>query len=63
MALLATVDTDLEIINRVEVHVEFMSLTMRKVIKGGERPRTLGTYVSRERIKIVAEGCGRIHSE
>lgn len=62
-SLLAAVDADLDIINRVEVHVEFMSPTMRKVIEGGERPRTLGMYVARDRMRVVADGCVRIHSE
>ena len=62
-SLLTFVDADLEIINRVEVHVEFLSPTMRKAIEGGEKPRMLGTYVARDRMKLVADGCSRIHSE
>ncbi|KAH0835892.1 hypothetical protein J3R83DRAFT_9785 [Lanmaoa asiatica] len=62
-SLLTFVDADLEIINRVDVHVEFMSPTMRKAIEGGERPRMLGTYVARDRMKLVADGCARIHND
>ncbi|KAF9239828.1 putative peripheral membrane protein [Melanogaster broomeanus] len=62
-ALLAGIGADLEIINRVEVHVEFMSPTMRKAIENGEKPRTLGTYVARDRMTVVADGCARTHSD
>lgn len=62
-SLLTFVDADLEIINRMEVHVEFLSPAMRKAIEGGEKPRMLGTYVARDRMKLVADGCARIHSE
>lgn len=62
-SLLAGVDADLDIINQVDVHAEFMSPTTRKAIEGGERPRTLGAYVSRERMRLVADGCTRIHSK
>lgn len=62
-SLLTSVDADLEIINRVEVHVEFMSPSMRKAIEGGERPRVLGMYVARDRMRLVADGCARIHGE
>lgn len=62
-SLLISVDADLDIVDQVEVHVEFLSPTMRKAIEGGERPRMLGTYVARDRMKLVADGCSRIHSE
>jgi autophagy-related protein 11 len=62
-ALLAGIGADLEIINRVEVHMEFMSPTMRKAIENGEKPRTLGTYVAKDRMNVVADGCARTHSE
>ncbi|KAF8137319.1 putative peripheral membrane protein [Boletus edulis] len=62
-SLLTFVDADLDIINRVEVHVEFLSPTMRKAIEGGEKPRMLGTYVARDRMKLVADGCSRIHND
>ncbi|KAG9313565.1 hypothetical protein JVU11DRAFT_5892 [Chiua virens] len=62
-SLLSFVDADLDIINRVDVHVEFMSPAMRKAIEGGERPRVLGTYVARDRMKLVADGCSRIHND
>ncbi|KAF9225984.1 hypothetical protein BS17DRAFT_750485 [Gyrodon lividus] len=62
-ALLAGTGADLEIINRVEVHIEFMSPTMRKAIENGERPRTLGTYVAKDRMNVVADGCARTHKD
>ncbi|KIJ15923.1 hypothetical protein PAXINDRAFT_168901 [Paxillus involutus ATCC 200175] len=62
-ALLAGIGADLEIINRVEVHMEFMSPTMRKAIENGEKPRTLGTYVAKDRMNVVADGCARTHND
>ncbi|KIK99177.1 hypothetical protein PAXRUDRAFT_569510 [Paxillus rubicundulus Ve08.2h10] len=62
-ALLAGIGADLEIINRVEVHMEFMSPTMRKAIENGEKPRTLGTYVAKDKMNVVADGCARTHND
>ena len=60
-ALLAGLDADLEIISRVRIHVEFMSPAVRNAIENGERPRTLGDYVSNVRMKQVADACTRTH--
>lgn len=60
-ALLAGVDTNLEIIDKVEVYIEFLSAPVRKAIESGERPRTLGDYVSVAKMKQVAEACVRTH--
>lgn len=62
-ASLASVDADLELIGRVEVHIEFMSPGFRKAIENGERRRTLGDYVSNVRMKQVAETCTRTHDD
>ncbi|KAH7887046.1 putative peripheral membrane protein [Phlebopus sp. FC_14] len=62
-ALLAGIDADLEIINRVEIHVEFMSPAVRNAIENGERPRKLGDYVSKARMKQVADTCARTHDD
>lgn len=62
-ASLASVDADLELIGRVEVHIEFMSPGFRKAIENGERRRTLGDYVSNVRMKQVAETCVRTHDD
>jgi len=45
--MIAGVDADLlDLICRVEIHIEFMSSAVRKAIENGERPRTLCDYVS-----------------
>ncbi|KAG2363479.1 putative peripheral membrane protein [Suillus spraguei] len=62
-ALLAGLDADLEIISRVRIHVEFMSPAVRTAIENGERPRTLGDYVSNVRMKQVADACARTHED
>lgn len=62
-ALLAGLNADLEIITRVKIHVEFMSPAVRTAIENGERPRTLGDYVSNVRMKQVADACARTHEE
>jgi autophagy-related protein 11 len=60
-ALLAGLEADLEIISRVKIHVEFMSPAVRKAIETGEKPRTLGDYVSIVKMNQVAETCTRTH--
>ncbi|KAG1736138.1 putative peripheral membrane protein [Suillus paluster] len=62
-ALLAGLDADLEIISRVRIHVEFMSPAVRNAIENGERPRTLGDYVSNVKMRQVADACARTHEE
>ncbi|KAI6019926.1 hypothetical protein F5J12DRAFT_495101 [Pisolithus orientalis] len=62
-ASLASVDADLELIGRVEVHIEFMSSGFRKAIENGEKRRTLGDYVSNAKMKQVAETCARTHDD
>jgi autophagy-related protein 11 len=62
-ALLAGLEADLELISKIRIHVEFMSLAVRKAIEGGEKPRTLGDYVSVVKMKQVAETCARTHGE
>ena len=61
--LLAGVDADLDLIGQVEIHFEFMSPAVRKAIESGERPRTLGDYVSNAKMRQVAEACARTHGE
>jgi autophagy-related protein 11 len=62
-SLLAGLQADLEIINRVKIHVEFMSPTVRHSIEAGGEPRTLGDYVSNVKMKQVADTCARTHGE
>lgn len=59
--LLAGVDSDLEIINRIRLHADFMSPATRKAVEAGEKARTLGDYVSNVKMKQVAETCARTH--
>ena len=60
-ALLASVDADLEMASRVHVHREFMSIAMQRAIDSGGRARTLGDYVSNEKMHQVADACRRTH--
>lgn len=61
--LLAGVDADLDMINRVSVHRDFVSLSVRRAMDAGERGRTLGDYVSKEKMRQVADACSRSHGE
>ncbi|KAF7316529.1 ATG11 domain-containing protein [Mycena indigotica] len=61
--LLAGVDSDLMIIGRVRIHPEFMSAAMRVAIEAGERPRTLGDYVSTAKMRSVAHTCADTHDQ
>ncbi|KAJ6478423.1 cytochrome P450, partial [Mycena sanguinolenta] len=45
-SLLAGLEADPDIIGRVRIHTEFVSPAVRKAIESGEKPRTLGDYVS-----------------
>lgn len=62
-ALLNGLDADLEIVTRVHVHREFMSQAMRKAMDVGDRGRTLGDYVSRVKMRQVADSCMRAHGK
>lgn len=62
-SLLATVDADLEMASRVHVHREFMSVAMQRAIDSGGRARTLGDYVSNEKMHQVADACLRTHDD
>ena len=53
----------MDIISRVKIHMEFMSPGLRKAIEAGEKPRTLGDYVSNVKMMQVAETCSRTHGE
>ena len=60
-SLLTSVDADLEMASRVHVHREFMSTAMQRAIDSGGRARTLGDYVSNEKMHQVADACRRTH--
>ncbi|KIY47494.1 hypothetical protein FISHEDRAFT_45285 [Fistulina hepatica ATCC 64428] len=61
--LLAGLQADLELISRVHIHVEFVSPNMRKAIAAGDRPRTLGDYVSHVKMRQVSDTCTRLHED
>jgi autophagy-related protein 11 len=54
---------DLEIISKVKVHPEFLSVAVRRGVEATGRERTLGDYVSSSKMQMVAESCTRLHSE
>ncbi|KAJ7104353.1 putative peripheral membrane protein [Mycena belliarum] len=62
-ALLAGLESDLDIISHVRIHTEFVSPAVRKAIESGDKPRTLGDYVSNVKMKQVAETCARTHDD
>jgi autophagy-related protein 11 len=59
--LIASVDADLEMASRVQIHREFMSSAVQRAIDAGSRARTLGDYVSGEKMRHVADTCRRTH--
>jgi autophagy-related protein 11 len=60
-SLLSGLNADLEIVQRVTIHREFVSPTTRKAMDLGDRGRTLGDYVHSAKMLQVAETCGRTH--
>lgn len=55
--LLSGLEADLEIVSRVKVHKEFLSLAVRRAMDAGEKGRTLGDYVSKVKMQQVAASC------
>ncbi|KAF9472749.1 hypothetical protein BDN70DRAFT_886621 [Pholiota conissans] len=62
-SLLDGLDADLELISRVTVHVEFCSTAVRMAIEAGEPHRVLADYVSKPKMKQVADTCAKTHDE
>ncbi|KAF7377787.1 ATG11 domain-containing protein [Mycena sanguinolenta] len=62
-SLLTGLEADLDIISKVRIHTEFVSPAVRKAIESGEKPRTLGDYVSNVKMKQVADTCARTHED
>jgi len=60
-SLLNGLETDLELISRVGVHVEFCSPAVRMAVEAGDPQRVLGDYVSRQKMKNVADTCANTH--
>ncbi|KAF8467125.1 autophagy-related protein 11-domain-containing protein [Russula ochroleuca] len=61
--LIASVDTDLEMASRVQIHREFMSSAVQRTIDAESQARTLGDYVSNENMHQVADTCRKTHEE
>jgi autophagy-related protein 11 len=59
--LIASVDADLEMASRVQIHREFMSSAVQRAMDAGSRARTLADYVSTEKMRHVADTCRRTH--
>lgn len=59
--LIASVDADLEMASRVQIHRESMSSAVQWAMDAGSRARNLGDYVSAEKMRRVAETCRRMH--
>ena len=59
--LIASVDSDLEMTSRVQIHREFMSSAVQRAMDAGSRARTLGDYVSNEKMRQVADTCRQTH--
>ena len=61
-SLLAGIDADLNMIDRVDVHRQFLSATMQRAIDQGDKGRTLADYVARDKMRQVAQTCSKLHS-
>jgi autophagy-related protein 11 len=59
--LISSVDFDLEMASRVQIHREFLSSAVQRVVDAGGRARTLADYVSDEKMRQVADVCRRTH--
>ncbi|KAH8113764.1 hypothetical protein DFH11DRAFT_1856207 [Phellopilus nigrolimitatus] len=57
--LLSMLDADLAAVAAVRIHPEFLSVAARRAIEVGERSRTLGDYVSHDKMRQVADGCAK----
>ncbi|PPR01236.1 hypothetical protein CVT24_006000 [Panaeolus cyanescens] len=62
-SLLKGLEADLDLLARVNVHLEFCSPAVRQAIEEGSPPRVLTDYVSREKMLTVAEACAKSHEE
>ncbi|PPQ78611.1 hypothetical protein CVT25_010575 [Psilocybe cyanescens] len=62
-SLLEGLDADLDLLSRVGVHVEFCSTAVRMAIEAGDKPRVLTDYVSKLKMRQVADGCTKSHED
>ncbi|KAI0032877.1 putative peripheral membrane protein [Vararia minispora EC-137] len=61
--LLDSVDSDLQIIARVDIHRQFLSASVQRAMDQGDKGRTLADYVSNDKMRQVAQTCLRSFSE
>ena len=61
--LLAGLHADLEIASRVQVHKDFLSMSVRRAMEVGDKGRTLGDYVSKVKMQQVAASCVKTYEE
>lgn len=60
-SLLTDLDLDLIAVAAVPIHSDFLSVSARKAIEAGDRPRTLGDYVSNDKMRTVVSTCESNH--
>jgi autophagy-related protein 11 len=60
-ALLAGLDSDLELVGRIRIHPDFMSKAVRKALEEGAKARTIGDYVSDVKMRQVADTCAKTY--
>ncbi|KAF8903289.1 hypothetical protein CPB84DRAFT_1814678 [Gymnopilus junonius] len=63
MSLLEGLDSDLDLLSKVAVHVEFCSTAVRMAIEAGDPQRVLADYVSKQKMKQVGDTCARTHED
>lgn len=60
-SLIASVDTDIDLASRIQIHRDFLSPAALRATSAGGPARTLGYYISSERMHQVQDVCQRIH--
>ncbi|KAI5123251.1 hypothetical protein M0805_001340 [Coniferiporia weirii] len=58
--LLTALSSDIAAVAAVRIHPEFLSPAARGAIEAGGRARTLGDYVSNDKMRQVADGCAKV---
>ena len=58
--LLSSLNADLAAISAIRIHAAFLSPAVRKAVEDGGLARTLGDYVATDKMRQVAEGCGKL---
>jgi autophagy-related protein 11 len=60
-SLIASVDTDIDMASRIQIHRDFLSPAALRATGAGGPARTLGYYISSERMHQVQDACQRTH--